>query len=224
MTVEFKGITKSFNGKNIIDNLSLSVDKGEVLGIIGRSGSGKSTLIKILLGVYKIDSGKIFYDGKDVTNNQQKIARIFGITTQENSFYENLTILENISYYSKIYSVRPDAEKILRSVGLWEHKDKLAKAISGGMKRRLDFAISILHEPKVLILDEPTTGLDPILVKQFWQVVREMKKDKTIIVISHILEELIENCSRIAVLDKGDIKTIMKVKTEMKSKLIEALQ
>jgi len=139
------------------------------------------------------------------------LRKIVGLTTQENSFYDKLSVYENMRYYSNLYRVeKTDKElgehikSVLKSVELDNAINMIAENLSGGMKRRLDFAISILHEPELLILDEPTTGLDPILVKQFWEIVRKVSKQgKTIVVISHIFEEIKENCSKACILSKG---------------------
>ncbi len=214
--ISFKNIVKGFGKITVLHKLSLDVNQNEVLGLIGRSGCGKSTLLKVLIGAFKPDSGKLLYKGKDITGNSDEIRHLVGLTTQENSFYEKLTIYENMVYYSRLYGIKKDADKInsiLKSVELFEKKKQLAGDISGGMKRRLDFAISLLHDPDLLILDEPTTGLDPILVKQFWNVVNKIKKKgKTIIVISHIFDELIDNCDRVAVMHKGTIKKTVQVR------------
>ena len=141
------------------------------------------------------------------------LRKITGLTTQENSFYEKLTIMENMKYYANLYNVnkknlREHLENILDSVDLLKNKNTRAERLSGGMKRRLDFALSIIHDPELLILDEPTTGLNPILVEQFWNVINKAKEKKTIIVISHIFSELKNNCNRLCILNQGKVKII----------------
>jgi ABC-2 type transport system ATP-binding protein len=205
--IRFLNVSKSFGTRKVIDNLTLEIDKGDVFGLLGPSGSGKSTLIKILLGMHVPDKGTVFFNDEDITGNSEKLKRIVGLTTQENAFYEKLTVFEKMQYYAGLYGIRPvrhDIMKILDSVKLEHAKDTLAGNISGGMKRRLDFAISLLHDPELLILDEPTTGLDPLLVEQFWHIVSDIRKrGKTILVISHIFSEIQENCNRIGILNKG---------------------
>ena len=213
--IEFKDVVKEFKNNKVLNGLSLDIEKGEVFGIIGKSGCGKSTLLKVLIGVYSIDSGSIVFDGRDVTNKANKLKRFVGVTTQENSFYEKLTIYENMAYYAnlnKVKAARKHIDSILESVGLLKSRNQLAGSISGGMKRRLDFAISLVHDPSLLVLDEPTTGLDPLLVKQFWKVVEKVRsKGKTVIVISHLFSELQESCKRIGILHDGVIKKIITV-------------
>lgn len=222
MSIKCEGITKSFGDNKVLSGVDLSLKDGEIFGLIGQSGCGKSTFLKIILGILSPDSGRIVYKDQDITHDPLKIRRIIGYTTQENSFYEKLTIFENMKYYANLYNLKyPKIEmhihKILKSVGLLGSKNTLAQSISGGMKRRLDFAISILHDPELLVLDEPTTGLDPLLVQQFWDVVVKNKPDhRTIIVSSHIFSELEKNCDRVGVVNNGKIVKIIIVKKNTK--------
>lgn len=214
--LEVKNLDKSFGEKKVLKGLNLSLNAGDILGLVGKSGCGKSTLLKILVGYYSADSGKILYNNRDITHDFSAIKSIVGYTTQENSFYEKLTVFENMSYYASLFNARAKNMKqhiydILHSVDLFDARDKLAENISGGMKRRLDFAVSLLHSPQILILDEPTTGLDPILVDQFWKIVLDIAKpgDKAIIVSSHLLDEIQKYCNKIAIMKDGKIETVI---------------
>ena len=220
--LEIKEVSKSFGAKKVLDNLSLELYPGEIVGLVGRSGCGKSTLIKILVGYYRPDGGKIIFNGRDVTRHFNKVKEIVGYTTQENSFYEKLTVYENMVYYSNLYNIsfRARRERInylLKSVELYSSKDVLAGNISGGMKRRLDFAISLLHNPKLVILDEPTTGLDPILVENFWKIVTEIVKEQkiTVLVSSHLLSEVKEYCDKAAVVSCGKVKEVLRMRSDI---------
>ena len=214
--LQVRGLSKQFGKKVIFHNLSFDVHKGEILGLIGRSGCGKSTLLKILVGYLKPDSGKIFYNGKDITKDFRQIRKLVGYTTQENSFYEKLTVYENMKYYANLYEIygrqaKERIEYLLNAVELSGSKKQLADKISGGMKRRLDFAISLLHNPELIILDEPTAGLDQALVDQFWELVTGIvkKENKAAIVSSHIIDEIERNCTRAVIMhNKGIAKTI----------------
>ncbi len=218
--IEFRGVSKRFGKKRVLEDISLAIRQGEILAVIGRSGSGKSTLMKIFLGIYRPDRGRVFYDGQDITGKPGELKTLVGLTTQENSFYDRLTVYENMVYYGNLFGVYlpPKGMKeaifsILNDVELDREAGSIAGNLSGGMKRRLDFAISMIHDPKVLILDEPTTGLDPILVEQFWSIIRKVaKKGKTIIVISHIFPEIEANCHRACILNKGRIGRIVNIK------------
>ncbi len=220
--IEVNDLKKSFGDKHVLRGITFSLEKGDIIGLIGMSGCGKSTLLKILVGYYKADSGEIKLDGKIVKD----IKRAVGYTTQENSFYDKLSVYENMAYYGNLYGFKPEDKKlhiheILESVGLWDAKDKLAEDLSGGMKRRLDFALSLVHDPELIILDEPTTGLDPLLIEQFWGIVQKIvkTKGKTVIVTSHILHEVEENCNKVAVMHQGKIAQVID-QSKKKIKLI----
>lgn len=218
--IEFRGVSKRFGRKTVLDDISLSIRQGELFAIIGRSGSGKSTLMKIFLGIHKPNKGHVLFEGKDITDRSNGLKTLVGLTTQENSFYDKLSVYENMVYYGNLFGVNLPRKamkeailSILKDVELDHDLKTLAGNLSGGMKRRLDFAISMIHDPKILILDEPTTGLDPILVEQFWKIIKRVaKKGKTILVISHIFPELEANCNRACILHKGKIKKIVEIK------------
>ncbi|MCX8147564.1 MAG: ABC transporter ATP-binding protein [Candidatus Woesearchaeota archaeon] len=212
MTLYIEGVSKSFKKRQILKDITLDAHSGEIIGLVGKSGCGKSTLLKIIVGYYKPDSGRILLNGKNISENIMDLRRKVGYTTQENSFYEKLSIIENMKYYSNLYNLplkgrNKRIESLLDRVGLLEHKNLLASKISGGMKRRLDFAISLLHNPPILILDEPTAGLDPLLVDQFWKIVKDVVKEegKIVIMTSHILSEIEKYCTRAVVIDEGVI-------------------
>lgn len=214
--LEVKNLGKSFGEKKVLQGLNLELYPGDILGLVGKSGCGKSTLLKILVGYYSPNSGKILYKNKDITSDFSIIKSIVGYTTQENSFYDKLTVYENMSYYANLFNAKAKNMKqhiydVLHSVQLFDAKATLAENISGGMKRRLDFAVSILHNPEIIILDEPTAGLDPILVDQFWKIVLNIAKagDKAIIVSSHLLDEIQRYCNKIAIMKDGKIDTVL---------------
>jgi ABC-2 type transport system ATP-binding protein len=220
--LSLKNICKQFGKKKVLKNLSLDLYEGEILGLIGRSGCGKSTLIKVLVGYYEADSGKIIFHGQDITGNFREVKGIVGYTTQDNSFYEKLTVLENMKYYANLYNVKrrerkQRIEELLQAVQLEPAKNTIAGSISGGMKRRLDFAISLLHKPRLVILDEPTTGLDPVLVEKFWAIVTSVAKKEniTVLVSSHQLSEIKSYCNKAAVMSDGRIDYVFNVKKRM---------
>lgn len=212
ISLKVSKIKKSFKEKTVLKDISFQIKDSEILGIIGRSGCGKSTLLKILAGYYEADKGDVLLNQSSILKDIQLLRKMIGYTTQDNSFYEKLSVFENMKYYANLYGVSLKVQKhrineILTEVGLINHKKKLAENISGGMKRRLDFAISLIHHPHILILDEPTAGLDPLLIDQFWKIVTKVVKHerKIAIVTSHILPEIEKYCTKVAVIDQGKI-------------------
>ncbi|MBI5393555.1 ABC transporter ATP-binding protein [Candidatus Woesearchaeota archaeon] len=224
--IQLVAIKKMFKNHAVLDNLEFSVNKGDLLGLIGKSGEGKTTFLRVLIGFYKIDAGIILFEGNDITKKTQQILKHVGFCTQDNSFYPELTIEENMIYYGRLYGIKRKAlkeriEELLKLVNLHEQKDKFGSDISGGMKRRLDFAIALLHNPAILILDEPTAGLDPVMTKDIWNLIEEINQQgTTVIVSSHELDNLERKCNKIAVLNKGKIvsTTISEIKRKYKEK------
>lgn len=209
---ELKNVSKTFSGKQILKNINIEIYQGEILALLGRSGCGKSTLIKILVGYHQPTTGKIIFEGKDITLDFKQVRQHVGYVTQDNSFYEKLTVKENMYYYGNLYQVpspelKKKTAKLLQDIRLDHAQDTLAGDISGGMKRRLDFAISLLHDPTIVVLDEPTTGLDPVLIEEFWRIVTTIVKERHIAVLvsSHLLGEVKDHCSKAAFMAKGEI-------------------
>ncbi len=205
------GVEKTFQGKKILDDLSMTLNKGDLFGLIGTSGAGKTTLLKTIIGFTKPDKGKIYYRDRDITENLDLIKRTFGFATQDKGFYEELSLKSNMYYFGKMYDI-PSKELderisyLLELVGLENYMEYKAQNLSGGMKRRLDIAISLLHKPEVLILDEPTSGLDPDLRKKMWYIIKRINSyGVTILMSSHLLEEMEYLCNNIALIKKGRI-------------------
>jgi ABC-2 type transport system ATP-binding protein len=209
--ISFKHVSKRFGDKVVLKNITFSVQKGECIALLGRSGCGKSTLLKILLGLYRADSGTITFENEPIDNKALRL--LTGYASQENSFYDTLTVKENIFYYAARQLASIDdrrAHELAASVRLEHAMGTLAGQLSGGMKRRLDFALSLIHDPMILILDEPTTGLDPLLVESFWHLVDEMRtKGKTVIVVTHHLEDVKAHCTRAVILKDGKVSGIL---------------
>jgi ABC-2 type transport system ATP-binding protein len=236
--LKIQKINKTFCKKKILRNISLDIYEGEIFGIIGASGTGKTTFLKTMIGYLAPDEGdvKFRYDyfiknkGKEQKPlyasvfKQQKIAKnLFGFASQEPSFYSKLTIRENLNYFGSLYNMPKKAidsniEILLSLMDLKQAEKTLAKDLSGGMERRLDIACALMHDPEVLILDEPTSDLDPILRAHIWSLVQKInKKGTTIILASHHLSEVENFCSRIAILKEGkiiDVATPARLKTK----------
>ncbi len=212
--ISFKNVYKKIEKNLILKNINLAIFPNEIFGLIGVSGAGKTTLLRCLIGFYKINSGIILYQDKDITKNPLLIRRIFGFGTQDNCFYEKLTLYENLHYFGQLYGVpekeiRERADNLLSLVELSDSSSSLAMNLSGGMKRRLDLACSLMHSPKILILDEPTAGLDPGLRKHMWELISKINASgTTILVTSHLLEEIGHFCHRIGIINNGELLKI----------------
>jgi ABC-type multidrug transport system ATPase subunit len=209
--LEFVHVKKVFGKHAVLKDVSFVVEKGEIIGLAGKSGGGKTTLMRVLMGFYHADGGQILFDGVDVSKDLYHLRQNIGFTTQDNSFYEKLTVFENLEYFGQMYGVDEDTirERVPILLGLLELSGKekvLGEDLSGGMKRRLDFAISLIHDPSILILDEPTTGLDPMLREQMWRVIKNIQAyGKTVIVSTHFFDELESYCDRVVILHLGKI-------------------
>lgn len=211
--ISFENLSKHFGKNIVIENANLDIHKSELFGILGRSGSGKSTLLKILTGFYKPSDGKIYFNGEDVTKNTKELKKSIGFATQEDAFYYDLTVHENMKYYCRIYGLSGRIDEyvtgLLRSVELDGYEDYTAGKLSGGMKRRLDIAISIVHDPEIVVMDEPTSNLDPLLRREIWKTILGIKSmGKTVIVASHMFDEISMNCDRACIITDTSINNI----------------
>ncbi|MFA5142271.1 MAG: ABC transporter ATP-binding protein [Candidatus Woesearchaeota archaeon] len=212
------GITKQYGKNKVLTDLNLSIKEGEIFGIIGMSGSGKTTLLNIIIGFLQPEAGDIHFKTDrgmlPFSKAPNLIKPLFGFAPQEPSFYPKLTAQENLEYFATLYGIsRADIKKntaeLLKLVDLTAFTNHLAKELSFGMQKRLGIACALVHKPKILILDEPTADLDPILRRETWDLVSKVNKTgTTIIVASHLLDELESECDRIAVLHDGKISKL----------------
>lgn len=206
--IQIKNIEKSFEKRKVINGLSFDVFKNEILCLLGPNGAGKSTTINILLGMYKIDKGEIYFDGQLIKKNG-KYKKKIGIVPQDIEIYENLTAIQNVRFFASLYNIKGEkleknCEVALKQVGLWDRKDDKPKTFSGGMKRRLNIACAIAHEPELIIMDEPTVGIDPHSRNCILESIKKLnKKGTTIIYSTHYMEEAEEIADRIVVVDNG---------------------
>ncbi len=209
--IQFQNITKKFGNRVVLNNINLDISYGERFGVIGVSGSGKTTLLNILIGFLSPNGGNIYYQSRDIVRDKSNIRKTFGFATQDGSFYTKLTVKENLDYFGKLYGMaQPDinrrAEGLLKLVGLNQARDVLSENLSKGMQRRLDIACALIHDPKVLILDEPTEDLDPMLRKDILLLVKKInERGTTVIITSHLLTEIEAICTKIAILHNGQI-------------------
>lgn len=209
--LEFQDIKKSYLKREVLSGVSFDIQAGEIFGLVGASGSGKSTLLNILIGIVRASSGKILFEGKNATKNIKYLRENTGFATQDNMLFGELTTKENGFYFGSLYGLKKSKiknrfEELLKLLRLGSFENVLVRNLSGGMMKRANLLISLIHEPKLLILDEPTVGLDPVLRNVLWEYIKEINKTgTTILVTSHLLEEIEQNCSRVAVLKKGRI-------------------
>ncbi|MAF50597.1 MAG: hypothetical protein CMH64_00740 [Nanoarchaeota archaeon] len=209
--IEIKDLTKKFGKHLVLDNINLSIPQQKIFGIIGESGSGKTTLLKTIVGFWKSDKGRIDFEGRDLEKNTKFIRQIVGFATQDDAVYPKLTVEENLEYFGSLSNVprgtlKNNIEKVLNFVELEFAKNELAQNLSGGMQRRLDIACSLIHNPRILILDEPTEDLDPLLRRDIMKLIKKINSDSTTVIItSHLLDETEELCDEIAILHQGKV-------------------
>ena len=210
--IEFKNITKFFNDKKILDNVSLNIHPNEIYGLLGPNGAGKTTLIMILLGRVFSSNGDVFFDNRKLNSKNKSVLSQFGVVSQFDNLDPDFTVVENLRVYSSYFKMKKNliekrVEDVLEFVLLEERKNERIENLSGGMKRRLSIARALLNDPKVLILDEPTTGLDPQTRQIIWNKLKALKKNgTTILLTTHFMEEAEKLCDNISIIDSGEIK------------------
>lgn len=206
LAIDVRGMTKRFGKRTVVDDVDLAVATGEIVGFLGPNGSGKTTTIRMICGLLRPDAGQGTVLGLDVRTQSAAIKRQVGYMTQRFSFYEDLTIAENLTFVARLYELDPVAEavaKTLDGLGLTSRKDQLAGTLSGGWKQRLALAACIMHQPKLLLLDEPTAGVDPKARREFWDEIHRLAGDGlTVLVSTHYMDEA-ERCHRIGYIAYG---------------------
>lgn len=212
--IEVQNLTKKFGDKKAVNNVSLKVKKGEVFGLLGPNGAGKTTTLKLITTLLKLDGGSVHIFGHDISKESQLVRSMFGLTGQYASVDEDLSGRQNLMLFSRLNGLsRSEAKKrayeLLEEFSLVDAADKAIKDFSGGMRRRLDLAVSLIASPKLIFLDEPTTGLDPRTRTQMWDTIRNLVKNgSTIVLTTQYLEEADELADRIGVIDNGHLVSI----------------
>ncbi len=209
--IQVRSVSKSFGNIEAVKNVSFTIDKGEIFGILGPNGAGKSTIVNILNTLVKPDKGDVIIDEVNIRNDGKNIKLIMGVVPQEIALYEELTAYENMMFWGGLYNI-PKAElkasvnRTLDMVDLSNRKNDRIKSFSGGMKRRINIACSLLHNPKILVLDEPTVGVDPQNRNHIYELIERLNSEgMTIIYTTHYLEEAERFCKTIAIIDVGRI-------------------
>jgi len=207
--ISIKNIEKAYNERKALYDFSLEISKGEFFGILGPNGAGKTTLIQLITGILIPDNGKIFVNGASVSSDKRTIASQIGVVPQDIALYNSLTALQNLLFWGGFYSVnktrlKSRAYELLEKVGLLERANSRVGTFSGGMKRRINLAVALMHNPAILIMDEPTVGIDPQSRNLIHNLLNEIHtRGCTILYTSHYLDEFEKLCDKIAIMDKG---------------------
>lgn len=205
IAVKIENVKKSYKDTKALKGVSAEIKPGELYGLLGLNGAGKTTLISVIAGLIKADEGDITVDGKSVKTDSDEVKRIIAVSPQETAVAPNLTVKENLEFFAELYGKPKDRAIIaMQEFGLTEVANKRAKTLSGGYARRLSVAAAVITEPKLLILDEPTLGLDVIARRELWKLINARKGKTTIILTTHYLEEVEALCDRICALKEGE--------------------
>jgi ABC-2 type transport system ATP-binding protein len=204
--IDAKGLHKHFKKVKAVDGVDFALEKGEYVALLGPNGAGKTTLVEMIEGIRTPDQGQILIRGRSLNEDKSTLYAILGISFQETRFLEKITVIETIRLFASFYK-QPDEKiaKVIRLVGLEDKKDAYTKNLSGGQRQRLALGISLLNDPEILILDEPTTGLDPSARREIWDILLKLKKNMgtSLILTTHYMEEATQLCDRIIIMDKG---------------------
>ena len=209
MTVEIRNITKLFGKQKALDNVSFQIKKGELVGFLGPNGAGKSTMMKIITGYLPYDSGEVIVNDQRISsNNNLEIKKCIGYLPEQNPLYTDLYIKEFLEITAGFYKLKNRKQRIQEMIdltGLGDEKHKKIRALSKGYRQRVGLAQALIHDPSILILDEPTTGLDPNQLEEIRELIRQVGKEKTVILSSHIMQEVEAVCNRVVIIKKGQI-------------------
>ncbi len=205
-----EGLTKSFPGVRAVDHLSFDVRAGEIFGLVGPDGAGKTTALRMLAGIMPPDEGKATVAGFDVVHDPEGAKHHLSYMPQRFGLYEDLTVDENIRFYADLFGVKKDereerSPQLLRAAGMSEFRKRLAGKLSGGMKQKLGLVCALIHRPKVILLDEPTTGVDPVSRRDFWRILYELVSEGVAILTSTAYLDEAERCHRVALLHQGKL-------------------
>ena len=211
MNLKAEHITKTFGAQTALNDVSLSIDHGEFFGLLGTNGAGKTTMIRILSTLMLPTSGRVLADGQELTRSNVEMKKKITVMTQEYTLRNDMSIKEILEYQGRLYHVskadrRERARELMEMTGLYEHRDKLIRHLSGGMKRKVMLCRALLPNPEIILLDEPTVGLDPIFRHQMWDLLRKLNDQGVgFLLTTHYLEEAQQLCKRVSFLNRGNV-------------------
>jgi ABC-2 type transport system ATP-binding protein len=218
--VTVKGLTKSYDGRKVVDGISFDVKQGEIFGILGPNGAGKTTTLEMMESLRPIDDGTVTINGIDVNRDPQKIKYLIGVQPQSPAFQDKTKLKEIIELFAAAYGEKVDVMQFLKDVDLEEKADSYVESLSGGQRQRLSITTALVHGPKVFFLDEPTTGLDPQARRHLWELIEAVRqRGISVIMTTHYMDEAEILCDRIAVMDAGKIIAIDTPKNLVKALL-----
>lgn len=224
MSIEVQDITKSYGTQKALDGVSFTVNRGEIVGFLGPNGAGKSTLMKILTTYLTADEGVAMVNGQDVVQNSKAVQKSVGYLPEHNPLYLDLYVREYLAFNADVYKVaKARIEEVINLTGLTPEANKKIGQLSKGYRQRVGLAAALLHDPEVLILDEPTTGLDPNQLAEIRELIKNIGRNKTVFLSTHIMQEVEAICDRVIIINKGKIAADRKITnlTESKEQVIE---
>ncbi|MBM3245768.1 MAG: ABC transporter ATP-binding protein [Candidatus Omnitrophica bacterium] len=229
ITIKAQGLTRKFNSTTAVNNLNLEIEEGEIFGLVGPDGAGKTTTMRLLTGILEPNSGEAWVFNKHIVKESEGLKDHIGYMSQRFGLYEDLTVLENLHFYADIYDVpykeRPGRiERLMSFSGLGPFQKRLARHLSGGMKQKLGLSCALIHTPKVLFLDEPTSGVDPVSRRDFWRILYQLLREKVTILFSTSYLDEAERCRRVGLIHKGSLLKCdipANIKKERRSETLE---
>jgi len=229
VTIKACGLTRKFQDNTAVSGLNLEIEEGEIFGLVGPDGAGKTTTMRLLTGILEPSNGEAWVYGKHIIKESEELKDNIAYMSQRFGLYEELTVLENINFYADVFCVpqnkrRDVIEKLLGFSGLLPFKQRLAGKLSGGMKQKLGLSCALIHTPKVLFLDEPTNGVDPVSRRDFWKILYDLLKEKVTILYSTSYLDEAERCRRVGLIHKGRLlrcESPDKIKKETDVKTLE---
>ena len=206
MSLQIINLSKKFGSQTALNGINIEIGKSEIIGLLGPNGAGKSTLMKSIVGALKIDQGAILFNGKDVTQNETESKKNMGFLPENNPLYPEMYVKEYLNFVADLHKIRKERiDEVIELVGITPEKSKKIAQLSKGYKQRVGLAQAILHSPDLLILDEPTNGLDPNQIIEIRNVIKEIGKEKTVILSTHIMQEVEALCSRVILIHQGNV-------------------